>query len=295
MKGKFAILSVSLWTFFTLAGFSMGKDQSHKFSLKLTGGYGTMAVCDLNAVIEGQDSYFNDYVALLGLAKEGKLKKLNWGIDLDGEFILNLTENFGIGIGAGYIRRSNDSIASLKQESFKSAYSIEPELTTIPVHASIYFFYPVAHSLNVYINGGMGYYWGKFSVTYRLDAETVGEAPVWMESKSQGNDQGFGFHGGAGIEFNIGSSLALFAEGRGRYCKLKRWEGDETWKDSDGWTDKISGTWWYYEMLDSDLGKWFPLIEAVEDRPSGSDIRNARKFEADLSGVSLRIGLRIKF
>jgi len=296
MKGKLIILSVSLWIlFFTITSFCQGQDINHKFSIKLAGGYGKMTVGDLNTVIERQNSLFSDFAALLGLSKEGELKKLNWGIDLDGEFILNLTENFGIGIGAGYIRKSNDSIASFKGELLELSYSMEPELTTIPVYASIYFFYPVAHSLNVYINGGMGYYWGKFSHTYRMDVEIVGETAAWMESNAQGKDQGFGFHGGAGIEFNIGSSLAFFAEGKGRYCKLKSWGGDETWKDSDGWTDKTSGKWWYYEMLDPDLGKWVPIIEVSEDRPSGFDIKNERKFEADLSGISLRLGLRIKF
>ena len=91
--------------------------------------------------------------------------------------------------------------------------------------------------------------------------------------------------------------IALFIEGRARYCKLNSWKGDSTYEDSDGNTGDEEGSMWYFELLDQNYGsgEWFPGITISTGTPSGPDIRNVRKFEVDLSGVSLRTGIRIKF
>lgn len=117
----------------------------------------------------------------------------------------------------------------------------------------------------------------------------------WEKSESELKDKGLGFHAGAGLEFNIAPKIAIFIEGKGRYCKLKSWEGDVTWTDSDGWTDSESGTMWYYEAQDSDTNKWYSMFALQEDKPSGYDIRNIREFAVNLTGISLRTGIRIKF
>jgi len=107
-------------------------------------------------------------------------------------------------------------------------------------------------------------------------------------------DKGLGFHAGAGLEFNIAPKIAIFIEGKGRYCKLKSWEGDSTQTFSNGWTESESGTMWYYEAQNLYTGKWYSKWY-LGDKPSGFNIRNIRKFAINLTGISLRTGIRIKF
>jgi len=52
---------------------------------------------------------------------------------------------------------------------------------------------------------------------------------------------------------------------------------------------------WYYEAQNYYTGKWYSEIVLQEDKPSGYDIRNIREFAANLSGISLRTGIKIKF
>jgi hypothetical protein len=296
MQKNFITLSVMVLTFFILTGVCQAQDFIKEFSLKFTGGYSTIAVGDFNTVIETQDSYFETYAALFGATKEGELKKFHGGVEFEGEIIMNLTENFGIGIGAGYIQISNENETNLRHElAGEFTYFIKPKFTAVPVNLSLYYFYPVASSTNLYFNGGISYYFGKVTSTSRMDNEPTGGPPEWYRSEGEFKDQGLGFHGGIGLDYLIGSNIGLFLEGKVRYCKLKSWEGDDTLTYSSGVTDKNSGTLWFLEVSDPDIGAEFSQISLAEQKPSDPEIRNAREFEADLSGFSLRAGIRIRF
>ena len=60
-----------------------------------------------------------------------------------------------------------------------------------------------------------------------------------------------------------------------------------------------SGQLWYYEFYDWMYGTegWYPYGDVFEsgNSPSGEYARNARAFEVDLTGFSIRAGLRIRF
>lgn len=299
MKRKLITLSTMIFVFFflTSTGIVQAQDFINGFSLKFTGGYGTMAVGDYNTIGEDQEQYFDDYKALIEswngfqVSRTGEFKKINMGLEFEGELIMDLGGTFGIGFGVGYIRRSNESETGLSIPGIGSiSYSIEPIITVTPVNLSLYFFPPIAPSMNIYLYGGLGYYMGKLTGTSEIAMDGY-----WEKSESELKDNDLGFHAGAGLEFNIAPKIAIFIEGKGRYCKLKSWEGDSTLTNSDGWTDSESGIMWYYEAQDYDTGKWYSMIVLQEDKPSGYDIRNIREFVANLSGISLRTGIRIKF
>jgi len=298
MKRKLIALSTMIFVFFFLTSTGIGQTQDFikGFSLKFTGGYGTMATGDYNTAGKDQEQLFDDFSALIGATKTGEFKKLNMGLEFEGELIMNLGGTFGIGVGVGYIRRSNESEIGISIVGLGStSYSYAPIINVSPVNLSLYFFPPAAPSLNFYLYGGVGYYMGKVTSTFRAEAQLVGLPTYWVETESELKDKGLGFHAGAGLEFNIAPKIAIFIEGKGRYCKLKSWQGDSTLTDSDGWTESESGTMWYYEVQSLDTGKWYSQIALQEDKPSRVDIRDIREFKVNLTGISLRTGIRIKF
>ena len=298
MKRKLIALSAMIFGFFFLTGIGIGQaqDSTKGFSLKITGGYGTMAVGDFNTVVEDLDSLYTYAVSLMGYTKDGALKKLNYGIELEGEIIMKLPGNFGLGIGTGYYLRSKDSEFSVEDVAFGEAnVSLKPEFTAIPITLTFYYFLPSKSLVNLYLNGGVGYYFGKATFTLRQVMEPVGLPPEWNEIRSEAKDQGFGFHGGVGLEFNVISKVAFFIEGNGIYCKLKSWEGDGITEDSFGFSDEDSGTVWYYEEEMVGLDRSYAQFTISEDKPDWGYISNVRKLEWNLSGLSLRVGIRIKF
>jgi len=300
MERKLIALSTMAFVFFffTSTGIGQAQDSTKGFSLKITGGCGTMATGDYNAFGKDFEQYLDDLIPLIEswngfqVSRTGEFKKINMGSEFEGEIIMDLSGTFGIGFGVGYVSRSSDSKMGLSIDDLGSlSYSIEPTISFTPINLSLYLFPPVAPAMDVYLYGGFGYYMGKFTAISKMVTDGY-----WEKSESELKDKGLGFHAGAGLEFNVAPKVAVFIEGKGRYCKLKSWEGDSTLTDSDGWTGSESGTMWYYEARDYDTGKWYSTIALQEDKPSeDNDIRNIREFEANLSGISLRIGIRIKF
>jgi len=275
MKRKLSILTTIIFVLFALTGMSQAKD----FSLKLTGGYGTMTVGDYNSFGE----------------KQGEFKSLKWGVEGEGEIIFKLPAGLGIGIGVGYIQRSNESDLGVTIPLLgEFNLNLQPDLTAIPINLSAYYFTPGVVPLKLFAYGGVGYYFGKINHIFRVD---MSPPAYWEQTEGDIKGQGFGFHGGAGLEFNFIPKVSFFVEGRARYCKLTSWEGDETSRDSDGATDSQSGTLWYFEALDTNFGtgQWFSALTLSDTQPAGAEVRNVRKYEADLSGFILRVGIRIKF
>ncbi len=290
MKRKLAVSSMLLFAFFTLTGMS----QAQGFRLKLSGGYGTMTIGDYNSYGAG----LNDLVSILealGATSEGEFDKINLGFEYEAEFILSLPAGFGVGVGVGYIRRGEMTELSVTLPPSGSAGAdLEPKISAVPINLSAYYFTPGIAPLKFFAFGGIGYYFGRMTIDIREESTPP---DFWSEQEGLLKDWGFGLHGGVGLEFKVAPRIALFLEGRARYCKLKSWKGDSTYEDSDGFRETDLGSLWYFELLDQNYGsgEWFPGITISTRAPSDPDLRNVRKFEVDLSGISLRTGIRIKF
>jgi hypothetical protein len=303
MKKKLIVLSTIVFAFFFFTGIGIGQaqDSTERFSFKFTGGYGTAAFKNINTLFEDLNTSMDSIAQLTGGTRTGELGKLNkWGFDLGGEFIVNLAGGFGVGIGAGYIeQRSMDSEIGVSEPIWFGEFSISiaTEFSAIPASLSLYYLLPLTPIGNIYVNGGIDYYFGKLAANVRVEEDLVlYPPPSWDESELEVKDQGFGFHGGAGVEFKVGSNIGLFVEGRGKYCKLKSWKGKESVTDSVGASDELTGTLWYVEVEAlSGSGIYQPIYILSDVEPSVPGIRNVRKFETDLSGVSFRAGIRIKF
>jgi hypothetical protein len=290
MKRKLAVLSMLLFATFTLTGMS----QAQGFRLKLSGGYGTMTVGDYNSYGAGLNDLVSTLEAL-GASTEGEFNKINLGFEYEAEFIWSLPAGFGVGIGIGYIQRSKMTELSATLPPIGSASaSLGPKITAVPINLSAYYFTPGITPLKFFVYGGIGHYYGRMTIDIREESTPPA---FWSEEEGMLKDQGFGLHGGVGMEFKVAPKIALFLEGRARSCKLSGWKGDSTYLDSDGFRATEEGSMWYFELFDQNYGsgEWFPGMTISTGTPSGPDLRNVRKFEVNLSGISLRTGIRIKF
>ena len=55
-----------------------------------------------------------DLAAALDLTVTSQLTSVNWGPELEFEGIFNLTERIGVGLGIGYIRRTDESVGQVE-------------------------------------------------------------------------------------------------------------------------------------------------------------------------------------
>jgi len=263
-----------------------------EFGVKLHGGLSYLLAGDINDALQGTTDYWDD---LTYVDVDGEVKPLHMGFDFGGEVIINFMPQIGIGLGVGYIQASSNSTIEDTWSGLAYEDTFNPKVTAIPLTLGVYFGLPMGDTMSVIANAGIGYYLGTFSWNYSYESEYDDYEENW-EAKSNA----IGFHGGLGIEVNLSPSMALVVEGFGRYAKLKGLTGDYTWEESYfGFSSQGSikdATLWYYEWRSSSTGKWYPTIAFGQDEPqSTSSRRNIREGEVDLTGFSLRVGIKIKF
>jgi len=295
MKRKPALLSLTILFIFFLTTAGNAQDFLKKFSLKISGGLGSTAGGDFNAFPDGLNSLTADLVPFLGLTKTGELENPKWGFDFEGELVFSLSKNFGVGIGAGYQKRSKETSLELALDPLMSAnLTWEPELTIIPINLSGYYFFPISKKMNAFLKTGIGYYFAKVYLKLREEYASFLGLEGWNEDEFEAKDSGFGFQGGLGIEYNLTGTISFYAEGMGRYLKITDWEFEGTTTYPTG-VIKASGTLWYLEEFFEENGKYYPGLQISEQKPTDLEYRNARKAEIDFSGLSFKVGIRIRF
>lgn len=326
------------------------------FGFSLSGGMSNINGGDFNQYITDYNLWaadYNDYWG--GDYYMVDWKEMKWMPKFGGEFFARFGQNFGVGLGVEYIKKSNPgTIDYLSDEAYTDYYSgyyivdqyydsqietIDQTLTVIPITLSFYGFLPLGGQAEAYVKAGLGYYLGKFTTTWA--AEWVDEYhmlwyynsgaewdPHYHDIYEGSNEYGLdvtcntlGFHFGAGLNFNLSSNIALFAEAFYRMVNFKDWQGTGTYDFHEvnrwGWTndvaganppytettnfsDSITGKLWSYDDIWSylDTGSYseYWLYEAGDEPDEIPDwTENVRPTEINLNGFNFKVGIKIFF
>jgi len=219
---KKVVLAVILCLVLATFSFSMG------FSLKLTGGVAYISSGDYNDGIEGMNSYYSasGYDSLTGT-----FSKLSLGMNFGGEFILNINENWGVGLGVSYMQFSHDTETVTGNYTFigiplADTFTLKPTVTSIPITLNVHYTLPLG-GMNLNLFAGVGYYISKMKV----DSSSVTLLELLTSSDTfASNSIGgqFGFQGGLGLEIPLGGNFAFVVDVTGRYVSLTDIKGDYT-------------------------------------------------------------------
>jgi len=259
-----------------------------EFSLKLYGGMSYLLASDINNHLQGTTDYWNDR----GVDVSGEFEPPQMGIDFGGEFIIILTPHIGIGLGGGYIQASSKSTVNNVWYGYSYQDTANPKLTAISLALNTHFNLPLGKRFNFTAHGGLGYYLGTFSWNYGYDSEFDDIEENW-----EGRANALGFHGGLGLELNFSSGIALVVEGFGRFAKLKGLKGDYSFEQTNQEPESIDdATLWYYEWGSLLTGNYYPTIKFDDEKPEEtSSIKSVREGEVNLTGFSVRLGIKIRF
>ena len=270
MKKRSFILIICLSLILILPGLS----QAERIGIKLSGGINYLEVGDPNASLKGFADLTKDLAIFWGVTREGEIEQICNGLDLEGDVIFYLTPRFGISLGSGYIYGNKAKDAN-KVILLDQTYAYGMEMSAIPVRLGVYYSFPISSWGRLFLNGGVGYYFAKWSESIDWIASTTDQ-----EAKGSG----IGFHGGVGFEFRLVSHFSLFLEGQRRHVKIGSFEGKKL--------DFVEGTLSYYES--QILGKWYPKVDVIDGlTPIG--IRNLREAKVDFSRFTFRAGIKINF
>lgn len=232
-------------------------------SVYINGGISLVGPDDLNQVINGYGDYWSEADDIFTW---GEIKMMS---EIGGELIFNLTENIGIGVGAGYIFKNSrgeyGTTADTLLQEFKFSF--------IPLTGSLHYKIPFGSAMNISLQGGAGYYLGKMKHSYNSGSTST------LEDASCNT---LGIHAGIGIEIGMGSSAAIVITGLYRIANFKEWTGTR------GGTE---GKLYLYEWYSSYYDEYFPAVWIYGTPPTAS----ARLAEINISGPVLKVGFKIGF
>ena len=268
-----------------------GSQGASKLSIRLYGGYSHITAGDVN---EGSRFYFDliEYYAAQGEGTvEGSYKPLHGGYSFGADLIYQISPAIGIGVGAGYMRNSADSVANYVIDVFDVDVLAGSTITAIPIRLGLFFAFPLGGKLSLTANAGAAYYAGlKFDAMQGLDYPDG----TWLHMDVAGSQRGsadIGFHGSLGVEYKLSPMMGFFVEVLGRYASFKNFDevtGIQT--TSEGLSDTTVGK--LYIETDDILGTPISMFTIEETPPVDPGFREP-KF--DLSGFSLQAGIRIRF
>ncbi len=294
-----------------------GKDYFRpRICLKLTGGLGRIAVGDLNTHLESFNNNY-EFKYLRENSPEsitGEIKTLDNRInDWEAELRLDLSSRFSFGISTSWpFRLRNES--SLTDEVYFWWYrvttlTVKPEVRAgFPVRLSIYYGLPFIFRTRITFSAGIGCYWARISKSQRTDEIIYmpDEYFYWSSGFWKTNwEAGVGFHGGLELEYSLTRNLAIVVEAQGRYVKIGNIKGVYQGESSEnpGRISNQKGTVWFFWILPDPEGICSRYTEfyslAISEEPPNEiwmmpEITEVRKAIIDLSGFSLRVGIKIK-
>lgn len=246
-------------------------------TIKVFVGYNHIAAGEINNGLTGLVDYHKYLVSYTGHYFEGQIKPFHSGFDFGADAIYSLTSRIGIGVGLSYVQWGSYDYIPLSNPSYNRRLDSTIRVNALPVRLGIYYTLPLFRKINLTLNAGPTYYFAKhnYNLQYR---------PYYVVQDANG--QGWGFHGGLGLELEWNSRSTLFIEYQGRYVNLNNFTGEERsrfhWEGEQGSLFYIN----YHESIPSIIGifsqvpYWFQA---------------ARKANYDLSGFAIRLGAKIKF
>ncbi len=251
--------------------------------VKLSGGLSFFGFGDVENGTRGFFDSAADFFFSSGYTVDKRPESFSPAFDISGDIIFYIKPRIGIGLGTSYIRASGTNFLLV---SGKELYLIQqvgsiPKINVVPIRMGMFFTIPILGPFAVYLNGGPSLYLARYS--YALETNIKDITDIFQKATAQS----LGFHGGLGIAVDLNKRSVFFIEGQGRYAKISNFEGKERLRNTDNVYSEENGTLYYME------DETYSYLTIRADEPFGFKI--LRKASFNLSGISLRAGLIIKF
>jgi hypothetical protein len=258
-------------------------------SFKLKGGVTYVLASEYNAGLRGA---YDLMAETLGGAM-GEYRPLHIGPEFGGEFIVPIGGGFSLGLGAGWLRATRESLIGYDWLTFSARQTLLPRVSAVPIVLNLHREWMLGDALHLDVFAGAGFTLASFSQEFRTTTNFFSYAETQTFS---GRKSAFGGQGGVSLELDLGRRVALFVQAEGRLASLTNLQGDAAEQGDwflGSWTGgKGTAFLWTYTLTDS--GQAYPQLAVSLDAPSGAGISNVAKARIDLSGVSLSAGIKIR-
>ena len=265
-----------------------------KFSLKMHGGWTSVAGGDVNA---GNRSFFEWRNAAWPVL-DGRYKPVHNGLDLGGDLLLELDRGIGVSVGLGYLRVHKRRAIGVSDPDtgWYGGIEAEPELNAIPVRLGLFVNYPLRNKVSFTANVGVSCYlraryddhFGENDFNY-LGMLTGFFACTTRTEKKGGS---LGIDWSVGLEYEMVRNIFLCLDGQARYAKIRGFEGTSELNSMTWGSPILQEGKLYYETVPALVGS--PRLIMVQNAPPDGPDGEPRQAVINFSGVSLQVGIRIR-
>ncbi len=261
------------------------------FSLRISGGGAWSAIGDLNTHLNSLDQRYG-YLT----APEGGVRGLN-GLANDWEIELRVATKtrFSFGFAVSFFRsRGSSTLAGGTEYGFDRTITVRPEFSIVmPLGLRAYYSLYSRGGTSLYAIGGAGWYTARMKEAFEeRSIYPLGDVYYNNRYWDVRANHALGLVGGLGLEFRIVRRISFVSEIQARSLRVGDFLGAVRYESNygSGLTLGDAGTLHFFSMGDYyDMDVPPPLHLVDVDVVPGVE-RHAR---LDLSGVALRIGVRI--
>jgi hypothetical protein len=193
----------------------------------------------------------------------------------------------------GTIIYENDS-GNQKESQF-----IKNDITAIPIKIGFSFAYPVIDNFYVYLNAGRHIIFVNYDNKEDYDAVFTfagDEYSYWYEKEFEYKSEGLGYYLCFGTEYDVFKFLSVVAEVEKIWAQVDGFKGSFKKEYYDNTLNKEGkASLYYYNSTQWGLDKAYPVLTGHKKRPENTTISDIRQGKLDFSGISLKIGMRLKF
>jgi len=263
---------------------ALAAEAVHGMYLSIWGGGGLSAIGDLNTGAQGLADF---YAAQINKTADQTISPARAGLQFGGEFGIPISPGFFLAIGAEYLFGAKESVLAFSPNIPQAgSFKVKPRFSTLPVYLSLVY-YPVEY---FYVKAGAGYFFAQANYQYLFTYDKT-----IRDWQGGANAQGLGLLGGIGFVLSFGERFGLIAEVNGRYAQLTGFKGTGTFLE-EGMTEPINeeGRLYAFDSRTSSQTS-YPQVFIRSKTPAEGGVENAREAKVDLSGISIRVGVKVKF
>lgn len=259
-----------------------------RFSIALKGGWTSVSGGDLATIQTDWNAYLAEWVKQnSGTSLKGDYRALGGAWTAGADVVFRLSRRWGLSLGTDrlyFARGAGDNRTEVAAPYGTTVDTRDLRASAIPVRLGIIRWADFSPKWRAFLTAGAGYYFARVTLDDRSEF-----AEGSYRDKTEARADGFGFHGGAGLEYNLTNRLALVLEAAGRIVRIKGFDGSRTHITASGsYTEDGRLTYFEYE----DFGRWFGWTEIRNSPADHPDTRGSRDARVDFSGLGVRIGLR---
>ena len=260
-------------------------EDKGRISVWLYGGPAYGLIGDLNRGAQGLADLFS---AQLGLAADRDVDSVRSGFLFGGEIGIPLSPGVYLSLGADILSAGKESLINYARPggAAPDSYTAYPKFTALPVRVAISL-YPLEF---LYIKIGAAYYFASCDYFARFEHDKFRQ-----EWTGEAKGSGFGVLGGIGLDWRLATGFSFVAEMTGQYAPISGFEGTGTFQDSSLAAPVTEeGILYAYDAKPYGQTK-YPMLFIRNKMPAEAGVENAREAKIDFSGLSLRVGLKIRF